>query len=68
MAVVDMWMEKLEQDLGGEDMNRLAERVARWHARGDQTVLAYLMLKELGAIRTALDTLTAAGHPTKGKR
>ena len=54
MPLLDAWVEKLRQDLTGEDENRLADRVARWHARGDAVVLSFAILQELKAIRVAL--------------
>ena len=62
MPLLDNWMEKLERDLEGDDVDRLADRVARWHARGDSIVLAYLTLRELRAIR---ETLEAAAQKAK---
>jgi len=55
MPLLDAWIEKLRQDLTGEDENRLADRVARWHARGDAVVLTFAILEELKAIRAAVE-------------
>lgn len=57
MPMIDAWMEKLERTLENDNADALADRVARWHARGDAIVLAYLTWRELKAIRATLAAL-----------
>ena len=62
MSAADRWLESAEQVYAGEDEAKLLDRAMRVKGDVDRVVIEFAILRELRAIRAALD---ADG---KGKR
>lgn len=59
MNAVEQWFSQAEKVFQGNDPNQLFDRLLRSKGEVDRAVIEYLMLRELIAIREALERQTA---------
>ena len=68
MSVAECWLESAEKIYMGEDEAKMMDRAMRVKGDVDRVVIDLFMLKELRAIRAALETNNKDRVAAKGKR
>lgn len=68
MDAIQDWLTEMERAYGAEQSDPLVKRFVGWKAPGDTAALLYFALKELRAIRQALERQGDAAMRGNAKR